>query len=204
MCGKLAYMHGKRGRIASETLRTYTKRVYPFKHFPFHIRKGCVLGRLAHFSQKLFFCNFHSLFRSAAYAHPHDNGRTRICPCFFHRLHDAIFYAFDALRRFEHKQPRHVFAAKPFGQKRDLQVVALDKLDMNDCRRVVLCVLSCYRVENACAVAVFCIAGAHALVYRVSKQSALDVHVLPQPHEKHRHTRVLTHCKPVPLCQSGV
>ena len=75
---------------------------------------------------------------------------------------------------------------------------------MHDCGSVVFGVDSRNRVEHARAISVFAIPHTHALVDCVGEKSALDMHFLTEPYEKHCHSRVLTHRKPFFFCERSV
>ena len=129
-----------------------------------------------------------SLVKGSSDPDSHHHGRTRIRPGIFNSLQNKILDSFNTRGRLEHAYGTHIFTAEALRRYGNFDRISRNDLRVQHGRCVVSCVSSSYRIpDDGFSQEAFFIAAPYALVHRLRKAAARQMHVLAdlQKHAGH-------------------
>ena len=133
-----------------------------------------------------------TLFKGSADSDTYYHRRTGIGSCIPHRCQNGILDSFDSICRFQHKHTAHVFTSESLRSHRDLYLLTLYDLIMNDSRCIILRILTVNRILNHgfTEISVY-ISLAHALIDSISQRTADQMYILSYLDKHNCHSGIL-------------
>ena len=143
--GKSGYMRGRkfdggaesRG-LSAESLRTYSESVRFFEYVRLHRCIVFIGVRLADRAAERLFGEQRALLEISAYADSYNHRRAGVAPRAANDIDNIVYNILARCGGSEHFQCAHIFAAEALGRDGKLNLIAIDKLYMQNrgyCRR---------------------------------------------------------------------
>ena len=185
-------LHAQCGGLAAEALGADAQLIDLFQQLLLHLRVVGVGMMAAHRTQQGLLGQHGGLFKGAAHAHAHHDGRAGIGSRQLYGFQHEILHTLLPVRGLEHAQTAHVLAAEAFGGHGDLHLVAGHQAGMDDRRGIVAGVATADGVlHHGFAQKALGVALGHARM-NGSFKIPVNVHLLADLTEYAGHAGILT------------
>jgi len=189
----LLNVDGKSSDSAAEALRAYSEGVYGIEHTHFEVGVKFFWVADSNVTAEGFFSEESAKLEVAADAYAYNHRRTRFAACNRNGVTNKVYDVIDRSRRGKHFNSGHIFAAEALRAYIDAKAVALDDINVNDGRGIVVSVDSFERVRNdRFSEKTVGVAFRDAPVDSITEASADDMSVLTDFDKDDSHTCVLT------------